>query len=212
MFSGPCLTLRGPDYICLDLHHNAIFHAYDVQGSTFLWEHPLQWDVYFTGTGLNTMVVTNFGYYPPYSLPITFPVSVTSSNGGVETIEVALDDCNISPDDPKIICDIFLNVLEEDSINLRNDSKIYKSENEIYNFDFKIYPNPTKEYINLQLANSNCKGSTATIYNIFGKALMNVNIADSKGNINIAQLQSGFYVMSVEFMGQIRSKTFIKMK
>ncbi|MGC6414965.1 MAG: T9SS type A sorting domain-containing protein [Bacteroidia bacterium] len=57
-----------------------------------------------------------------------------------------------------------------------------------------IYPNPADDYLNIEWYNSD-KGSKWSIVNIHGQQIMNGKIENTEGQINIAQLAAGLYIL-----------------
>ncbi len=75
--------------------------------------------------------------------------------------------------------------------------------------DVKIYPNPANDFIiinNMQLSNYNIE-----IYNSFGQKLKTINTVNKNMyKINISDLQSGIYVLSIKNKEKIITKKIIK--
>lgn len=69
---------------------------------------------------------------------------------------------------------------------------------------YPIYPNPTKEFINLS---NNLKGNFE-IYDLLGKLLLKGK--DIENKINISSLTNGIYLLKIESEGKIISQKFIK--
>lgn len=61
-----------------------------------------------------------------------------------------------------------------------------------------IYPNPTKELINIKLQDQNTKIATLVIKDLSGKTVFeNININSDKSSINISNLSDGIYFIEV---------------
>ncbi|MBM7419478.1 MULTISPECIES: LamG-like jellyroll fold domain-containing protein [Chryseobacterium] len=79
--------------------------------------------------------------------------------------------------------------------------------------DFKIYPNPAKSEINVQLKSKNNK-INIQIVDFNGKIVLTESANSSTGNynekINISNLQSGMYFITVDTEDQRLQKKFIK--
>ena len=73
-------------------------------------------------------------------------------------------------------------------------------DNSIYNF--KIFPNPTKEYINIDCSSL----ESVSIYNILGKKL----IKETSNRINVSSLSKGVYFIKVSDGINSSTKKFIK--
>tara|TARA_B100001059_G_scaffold211640_1_gene226136 strand:- start:136 stop:1143 length:1008 start_codon:yes stop_codon:yes gene_type:complete len=72
----------------------------------------------------------------------------------------------------------------------------------IYESNFNIYPNPTKEYLNIDCSSL----ESVSIYNILGKELIKDNI----NRINVSSLSKGVYFIKVSDGINSSTKKFIK--
>jgi hypothetical protein len=70
---------------------------------------------------------------------------------------------------------------------------------EISNFDisssFKIYPNPVKSTVNIDL--SSVDNSSVDVYDIDGRKILTQKLSNSSNTINIDNLSSGMYLFKV---------------
>lgn len=114
-------------------------------------------------------------------------------------------------DDPSISVCAQLQITDEIEVESRVD------ENEIIesSFDFLVYPNPTRQYLTLELPNDNIAASNAEvkIFTIDGRAqfLQQVFSSDNRRiSINTENLQKGLHVLSVTYKDGVYSKTFLK--
>lgn len=85
-------------------------------------------------------------------------------------------------------------------------------ENENY---FSIYPNPTKEYINISLPTSEKNNHKIQILDALGREVLNYNIEQStlskdEIQINISSLKNGLYFVILKNEHAIISRKFIK--
>jgi hypothetical protein len=60
-----------------------------------------------------------------------------------------------------------------------------------------IYPNPAYNEININLQNSDSVNSTMSIYSIDGKLVQNNTLTSQSNNVNIGNLNSGFYIIKI---------------
>jgi hypothetical protein len=60
-----------------------------------------------------------------------------------------------------------------------------------------IYPNPAYNEININLQNSDSINSTMSIYSIDGKLVQNNTLTSQSNNVNIGNLNSGFYIIKI---------------
>jgi subtilisin family serine protease len=72
-----------------------------------------------------------------------------------------------------------------------------------------LYPNPANSYINVEIANALPNG-VISIYNSTGALVKVVDIEDSEREVNISELPSGLYIISVETKKEALTKQFIK--
>lgn len=70
----------------------------------------------------------------------------------------------------------------------------------------KIYPNPTKEILNIKFP-SNITVNGVKVYNSLG---MNMNISHSANSINVKNLANGIYLLKVETSYGILTERFVK--
>jgi len=61
----------------------------------------------------------------------------------------------------------------------------------------KLYPNPVSSILNLELQNTGNVNTTVKLFNITGQAVYNGEIAQSKLQIDIRDLDAGLYIMTV---------------
>ena len=212
LFTGPCLELFGPELICIDFFYSEIFTAVDVAGSVFTWTFPPQWTTHTTGVGNRNLVVTDLGYLPPY-FPYTVTVSVTSSSGGTESMEVILDDCHIKDPCEKGGMYLISNGEQGSQIGINKESlmkasTISKKGKIIYELD--IYPNPSTEFINLQFNPNLTSIKQISIVDIHGKVLKEWESFSNNEKVNISNFISGIYLIRVESGEFLLTKSFIK--
>ena len=63
---------------------------------------------------------------------------------------------------------------------------------------FKLFPNPTKDEVNIQLATSNFGAGKVNIYNIQGKAILKqIMLDENTSTIDISSLESGLYFVEL---------------
>jgi subtilisin family serine protease len=72
-----------------------------------------------------------------------------------------------------------------------------------------LYPNPASSYINVQVTNATAHG-VISIYNSTGALVKVVDIEDSEREVNISELPSGLYIISIETKKEALTKQFIK--
>ncbi len=83
-------------------------------------------------------------------------------------------------------------------------------------FDLKVYPNPAKDFILLQLTNNSPKLMNIGIYDLLGNKIKGFNInntASATKYFSVKDLSAGSYIINVTTTeGIVMSKPFIKMK
>jgi hypothetical protein len=81
-------------------------------------------------------------------------------------------------------------------------------------FDFEIAPNPTVDYMNINLVSDKNANASYTILDVFGKNIANGTIELTKGtNTSLVDLNSltlGTYVISINLGNETLTKTFVK--
>ncbi|MFK7936462.1 MAG: T9SS type A sorting domain-containing protein, partial [Saprospiraceae bacterium] len=71
---------------------------------------------------------------------------------------------------------------------------------------FNVYPNPVVDYLTIENG-----AGMATVYNIAGQPLLEVQINSAQQQINVANLPQGNYVLTIrESNGQLRTQQFVK--
>lgn len=79
--------------------------------------------------------------------------------------------------------------------------------NETTVFDFRLYPNPAKDILNIQT--NNIEITSVNIYNILGSRVLTLNEVESN-SINISNLTSGVYFVKINANGNSITKKIIK--
>ena len=78
--------------------------------------------------------------------------------------------------------------------------------------EINIYPNPATNEINIDLGIKSYKNISVDIYEPFGRLVLKKSYSpqNSRINLDISNLQIGFYLMAINIDGQITTKKFIK--
>ncbi|WP_179008391.1 T9SS type A sorting domain-containing protein [Winogradskyella forsetii] len=80
------------------------------------------------------------------------------------------------------------------------ESAVALSLNEFSNLKFSMFPNPTKDEVTIQLANSNFDTTKVDIYNIHGKVVLkDMKLETNTSTIDISNLESGLYFVQLTF-------------
>lgn len=135
----------------------------------------MKWDI-SSGISLASWFVYIYNenvidYGTPYLDELENPAT---SLGGIEFLSSSLDS--------ELYVDDF--IFQDDFIVCSNE--------DFTNNDFKIYPNPSIEEIQIQC---NVTIKNIAIYNVFGKSMLKTN---NPNNINISQLAKGIYFVVIE--------------
>ena len=72
-------------------------------------------------------------------------------------------------------------------------------------FEFKVYPNPTIDILNIQIPSVN-DTTTLRIFDVLGKSVLEQDITESSSQLDLSSMASGLYIMS--FQSGSASKTF----
>ena len=83
---------------------------------------------------------------------------------------------------------------------------------EIKNYNFSIYPNPTKDIIHIEFKNSRFTNKLIEIYNSNGQVVLSKKPVSSDNNImiNMSELSQGIYILRVQNDEEFSIKQIIK--
>jgi hypothetical protein len=81
-------------------------------------------------------------------------------------------------------------------------------ETSVNNNVFKVFPNPTHDYINIKLMNN--KEATFDILNMNGQLISKICIHNGYGQIDISEYNKGIYFIRLNVNGYIQSKRIVK--
>ena len=84
------------------------------------------------------------------------------------------------------------------------------NEYEIANWDVNIFPNPSRDFLNITVNGSQSKDIKYTIMNTLGKIIYQQNGTSKRHQINIENLSSGNYFLILEQDNYLTSKEFVK--
>lgn len=73
--------------------------------------------------------------------------------------------------------------------------------------DFRMYPNPTTNLLNIS---SDTTIDKATVFNLLGQQVKTVDVNNSKTELNVCDLESGIYLVKITSGSKQISKKFIK--
>ena len=93
------------------------------------------------------------------------------------------------------------------------DLFVHELNNEIR---FNLYPNPVKDYLNLEILSSDSKEMKYTVFDSFGRIVLEKNIGVVTSNVipqvNVSDFAEGVYLFRLSFGDDSTSKLFIKTK
>lgn len=72
-------------------------------------------------------------------------------------------------------------------------------------FQFKVYPNPVTDVLNIQIPSANDM-TTLRIFDVLGKSILEQDLTESSSQLDMSSMASGLYIMS--FQSGNTSKTF----
>ena len=152
---------------------------------TFNWQ-------YVSGTGnASSNNFYSFGDFAQFTAcpPFTITLKLTATNA-----------CGSSEQ----FVDLWLNNDEEEiyrvNQNIKNEAIV---ENE-----FLIFPNPSSDYINIEIKNNNIDKKTilfGELFDMLGRLKTKVKIIDNKATFSVQDLNKGIYVLKIYINGQVES-------
>ncbi len=74
----------------------------------------------------------------------------------------------------------------------------------------RVYPNPAKDKLHLEIYEEGSKIIRAEIYNMTGEMVKNLNIESTKSIIDVSELQEGLYLLKTSFYGNVHIYRFMK--
>jgi hypothetical protein len=88
------------------------------------------------------------------------------------------------------------------SVSLANDN--------FEKLDFSFFPNPSKEYLEINLNNGFTENAIAEFYNEIGQICKTTNLNSNKTKIEIKDLSNGIYIVKIKTKNEVLTKKFIK--
>ena len=98
-------------------------------------------------------------------------------------------------------------------LNLLKMIEGYKSDTQVVkNLNFKIYPNPVKDILEIELPESILKSGQLEIFNLNGKKFFSKSInGNTKELINVSQFDTGCYIIRINGSNALFVKKFLKL-
>ncbi len=81
------------------------------------------------------------------------------------------------------------------SSSTTNEEKLFEAE--LDNLDIRIYPNPTKGLLKVDIPNIGDIKPTLIVYNLQGKQLVNKTVSNRISTINLSGQTAGMYIMRI---------------
>tara|TARA_Y100000385_G_scaffold195674_1_gene202515 strand:- start:316 stop:1158 length:843 start_codon:yes stop_codon:yes gene_type:complete len=110
---------------------------------------------------------------------------------------------SLDPGEYKVFTDLKLNRPE-----ILNTLEL--NEYDIANWDVNIFPNPSRDFLNITVNGSQSKDIKYTIMDTFGKIIYQQNGTSKRHKIKIENLSSGNYFLILEQDNYLKSKEFVK--
>ncbi len=88
------------------------------------------------------------------------------------------------------------------SVTLSNDS--------FEKLDFSFSPNPSKNYLEINLNNGYTENTIAEFYNEIGQICKTANLNKNKTKIEINNLSNGIYIIKIKTENEVLTKKFVK--
>ena len=73
-----------------------------------------------------------------------------------------------------------------------------------------VYPNPSKEFINIEFENESVNPNYFTVTNTLGQVLLKETLSGQRSSFNISHFPGGLYILNVESNGRIKTVKLIK--
>jgi hypothetical protein len=137
--------------------------------------------------------------WPRWDGRYTNPTLLTASNAGLP-----LGDLNAFPDKKaiwqanKVRIANHIKSLSTNKLDLTGLNS-YKMESSV-----RIFPNPVSDYMRIEAANPM---NSVKIYSTAGSLVKEINVTGDKLNINVSDLNKGFYLVEVKFVSGARFAT-----
>jgi|SRR5690554_3688004 len=166
-------------------------------------------DVNDTGDGLVVVSAPDFTWAPTtwYNLRI-------EGDNDTETIEYYIDDVLVytgstyrdtAITDIRFVNDNWGGFAYIDNFKINDETASVK---DVISSSFSIYPNPAKDIINI--SNSADVVGNVTITDMNGRVVKNVTLGENEGQINIADLSQGVYILNAVSNGKSVTEKIIK--
>lgn len=81
------------------------------------------------------------------------------------------------------------------SSSTANEEKLFEAELE--NLDIRIYPNPTKGVLKVEIPDIGDIKPTLVVYNLQGKQLVHKTVSNQISTINLSEQPPGMYIMKI---------------
>jgi len=99
-------------------------------------------------------------------------------------------------------------VLYVDNLSFDNLITAVK-ENISDDFSFSLFPNPTSDFVNVNINNKNITKFKLNIYNLMGTLVITKRFRHNYNQINIENLNSGVYIIEVNINGSVKKQKLI---
>ena len=76
-----------------------------------------------------------------------------------------------------------------------NEEKLFEAE--LSNLDIRIYPNPTKDVLKVEIPDIGDIKPTLVVYNLQGKQLVHKTVSNQISTINLSVHPAGMYIMKI---------------
>lgn len=194
-FTGPCVAMEGPTYLCSDGPIGFTYTAWGIPGATFTWNFPPDWTASTTGTGDRTLVITDIPAYPSY--PVSVTINVTSSFGGTATIVVVLENCG-SGSTRRCTGDGGVDSREHVQKNSTSAAA-----------DIAVFPNPATNRITIR--SNGQKVERVTVFDVAGELVYDGRTSnDFLISVDVSRFNAGIYFVSIQLDNQTVIRRFTK--
>jgi len=97
-----------------------------------------------------------------------------------------------------------------DDVSVIRDSTVGVTEMDEHSFNFHLFPNPVVDYVNVTIVDGLWTNGEIEITNVTGRKVFQTSIIEAESKINLSDLSSGMYFLSVKMKEKFFTRKFVK--